>query len=146
MLILAHTPKRDFTKPISRNDLKGSKELINFCDSCFAIGESHRENGLRYLKQIKARNTEIIYDSDNVIEMVVEKDYNFLHLKFIGYGSESDHLKQWTDKEKSELEDSIIDYKTESPQATQQEIADKLGTNKMRVSRVLKKRSADNSE
>ena len=31
ILALAHTPKRDLTKPITRNDLQGSKMLINFC-------------------------------------------------------------------------------------------------------------------
>ena len=30
ILVLAHTPKRDLSKPISRNDLAGSKMLINF--------------------------------------------------------------------------------------------------------------------
>jgi hypothetical protein len=39
--------------------------LINFCDSSFAIGEN-QETGLRYLKQIKARNTEIKFDAENV--------------------------------------------------------------------------------
>ena len=30
ILALAHTPKRDATKPLGRNDLQGSKMLINF--------------------------------------------------------------------------------------------------------------------
>src|SRR5690606_40367234 len=66
ILALAHTPKRDLSKPITRNDLQGSKMLINFCDSSFAIGESFNDKHLRYIKQIKARNTEIIFDSENV--------------------------------------------------------------------------------
>jgi RecA-family ATPase len=40
VLVLAHTPKRNPTRPITRNDLQGSKMLINFCDSAFALGES----------------------------------------------------------------------------------------------------------
>ena len=55
LLILAHTPKRDATKGITKNDLSGSKMLMNFCDSAFAIGESFQKNGLRYLKQIKVQ-------------------------------------------------------------------------------------------
>ena len=39
---LAHTPKRDMSKPLSPNDLQGSKMLMNFCDSSFAIGKSFR--------------------------------------------------------------------------------------------------------
>jgi RecA-family ATPase len=52
VLVLAHTPKRDLSKPITRNDLQGSKMLINFCDSSFAIGESFTDKHLRYIKQI----------------------------------------------------------------------------------------------
>lgn len=59
ILALAHTPKRDLSKSITRNDLQGSKMLINFCDSSFSIGESSTDKNIRYLKQIKARNTEI---------------------------------------------------------------------------------------
>ena len=47
ILALAHTPKRDLSKPITRNDLQGSKMLINFCDSSFSIGESHSDKNLR---------------------------------------------------------------------------------------------------
>lgn len=50
--------------------------LVNFCDSAFAIGESTKDKGTRYLKQIKARNTEIIYDSENVMVFEVTKDSN----------------------------------------------------------------------
>jgi len=94
ILVLAHTPKRDFSKPISRNDLGGSKMLINFCDSCFAIGESSQGSGLKYLKQIKSRNTEIIYDAENVCLCRIEKPSNFLQFEFVGYASEKDHLKE----------------------------------------------------
>jgi hypothetical protein len=73
ILALAHTPKRDLSKPITRNDLQGSKMLINFCDSSFSIGESSSDKNIRYLKQIKARNTEIIYDTENVCVCQIDK-------------------------------------------------------------------------
>lgn len=57
LLILSHTPKRDLSKPITRNDLQGSKMLINLCDSSFSIGERSTDKGIRYIKMIKARNT-----------------------------------------------------------------------------------------
>ena len=47
ILALAHTPKRDKSSPITRNDLQGSKMLINFCDSAFSIGESYKDNHIR---------------------------------------------------------------------------------------------------
>ena len=67
ILALAHTPKRDLSKPITRNDLQGSKMLINFCDSSFSIGESNTDKNIRYLKQIKQRNTEQIYDAEMLL-------------------------------------------------------------------------------
>ncbi|MBZ4652549.1 MAG: Bacterial regulatory s, luxR family protein [Proteiniphilum sp.] len=56
LLVLAHTPKRDLTKPLTRNDLQGSKVLMNFCDSSFAIGESSSDSSFRYIKMIKVRS------------------------------------------------------------------------------------------
>jgi hypothetical protein len=51
ILILAHTPKRNFTNPLSNNDLQGSKMLANFIDSSIAIGKSYLNEDLRYIKQ-----------------------------------------------------------------------------------------------
>ena len=100
ILALAHTPKRDLTKPITRNDLQGSKMLINFVDSSFSIGESHTDKYLRYLKQIKARNTEIIYDTENVATCQIQKPFNFLEFEFLEYGTEREHLKQLSDNDR----------------------------------------------
>jgi hypothetical protein len=92
IMALAHTPKRDMTKPITKNDLAGSKMLINFCDSAFAIGESNRDPALRYIKQMKQRNCGHRYDADNVIEVEIKKEGSFLGFTLIGYGRERPHL------------------------------------------------------
>lgn len=139
ILILAHTPKRDTSKPINRNDLGGSKMLINFCDSCFAIGESHQMNGVRYLKQIKARNTEIIYNSDNVAVCQIDKPSNFLQFEYMGYGTESEHLRRVSESEREEIENKIIELKQEKPNLSNREIAKQIGTNHTKVGRVLKR-------
>ncbi|WP_245812619.1 AAA family ATPase [Salegentibacter echinorum] len=101
ILALAHTPKRDLSKAITRNDLQGSKMLINFVDSCFAIGESHTDKYLRYIKQIKARNTEILYDTENVIICQIQKPLNYLEFEFVGLGTEREHLKQFTEQDRN---------------------------------------------
>ena len=69
LLIIAHTPKRALTSPITQNDLAGSKKLYNFFDSVIAIGKSAKDKSLRYVKQLKVRAGEFRYDSDNVIEI-----------------------------------------------------------------------------
>lgn len=96
ILVLAHTPKRDNSVPLTKNDLAGSKMLMNFCDSCFAIGASTLEVSHRYIKQIKQRNTEHIYHGDNVILCEIRKELNFLKFNFLEYTNELEHLKTAT--------------------------------------------------
>ncbi len=103
ILALAHTPKRDLSRPITQNDLQGSKMLYNFVDSCFAIGLSNTDKSVRYIKQIKARNTEMIYDTENVIVCQICKPSNFLEFEFLGFGIEREHLKQVSDKDRETL-------------------------------------------
>ncbi|GAB3509073.1 AAA family ATPase [Emticicia fontis] len=137
ILALAHTPKRDLSKPISRNDLQGSKMLINFCDSCFSIGESYSDKSLRYIKQIKQRNTEQIYDTENVCVFQIEKPYNFLQFDFLNFGIEKEHLKQHTEKDKENQKDKIEELKQQGKSL--REIGVLLGISHMKVKRILEK-------
>jgi len=136
VLILAHTPKRDLSKPITRNDLQGSKMLINFCDSSFSIGESHSDKNLRYLKQIKQRNTEQIYDAENVCVCQIYKPSNFLLFEFLNFGKEWEHLKQHTEKDR---ENTIEKVKELSQQGKSQRIISaELGISLGAVNKYLK--------
>lgn len=136
ILALAHTPKRDLSKPITKNDLQGSKMLINFCDSSFAIGESHSDKNLRYLKQIKQRNTEQIYDAENVCVCQIDKPFNFLLFEFVNFGKEWEHLKQHTEKDKENLNEKVSELKQQG--RSLREIGAELGISHMKVSRILK--------
>jgi RecA-family ATPase len=107
ILVLAHTPKRDESKPINKNDVAGSKMLMNFCDSSFAIGTSSQEPSLRYIKQIKQRNTEHLYHSENVIVCSIEKKTNFLEFQFIDFDSEKSHLKTYDSSDSDERNEQI---------------------------------------
>ncbi len=134
ILVLAHTPKRDASKPLTKNDLSGSKMLMNFCDSCFAIGESAQETGLRYIKQIKQRNTELLYDTQNIIVCKIVKETNFLEFAFVGFENEMDHLKPRNNEE--QLND-ILALKKQGLPNTQ--IAEKLGISEGTVRNKIKK-------
>jgi hypothetical protein len=134
ILVLAHTPKRDASKPLTKNDLSGSKMLMNFCDSCFAIGESSQETGLRYIKQIKQRNTELIYDTQNVIACKIEKKCNFLEFVFMGFENELDHLKPRNSEDQL---NQILDLKKQGLPNTQ--IASTLGISEGTVRNKIKK-------
>jgi len=135
ILALAHTPKRDLSKPITRNDLQGSKMLINFCDCSFSIGESHNDKHLRYLKQIKARSTEIVFDTDNVCVCQIEKPQNFLQFEFLNFGTEWEHLKQHTDKDKETLTGKVLELKQQG--RSLREIGTEMGISHMKVKRIL---------
>lgn len=137
ILALAHTPKRDLSKPITRNDLQGSKMLINFCDSSFTIGESHTDKHLRYLKQIKARNIEILYDTDNVMVCQIEKAENFLQFEFLNYGSEKEHLKQLSANDKENRISEVLELKSQG--ISNIEIARKFGVSEGSIRKWIKK-------
>ena len=136
VLVLAHTPKRDATKPISRNDLAGSKALINFCDAAFTIGESFKDKSLRYLKQIKARATEVVYDTENVIVCEVTKQHNFLKFEFLHYGVERDHLKQTSEDQKKQESEEVRQLHSEGKSI--RDIAAQLSISKSKVHRIIK--------
>ena len=136
ILALAHTPKRDSSKPIGRNDLQGSKMLINFCDSSFAIGESHKEPGLRYLKQIKARNTAIIYHSENVLLCSLERKGSLLQFGFHGNGTEREHLRAASDKDRETLINKAKELAADGK--TSREIAEEIGVSHTTAAKYLK--------
>ena len=137
ILVLAHTPKRDLSKPITRNDLQGSKRLIDFCDSAFAIGECHQDKGIKYLKQIKVRAMEFMYDKDNVIVCQLHKPYNFLKFEFLRFGSEREHLKEYTENDKEERIALVLELKRQG--RTNVEIARNLGVSEGAIRKWLKK-------
>jgi RecA-family ATPase len=139
MLVVGHTTKRDLSRPLTRNDMSGSMNLINFCDSAFAIGESLKESNVRYLKQIKVRNAEYKYGSENVATFRIVKNGCYLCFEFIGFDDEKEHLRDRTEAEINELNEKIIALHQSEPNLSYSEIAKRLNTSKMRVSRVLKK-------
>jgi RecA-family ATPase len=139
ILALAHTPKRNLCNPITINDLAGSKHLANFVDSVFAIGLSQKDRSIRYLKQIKARATEKIYDHDNVIICEINNPKNFLGFNFLDFGNELEHLKTPNPKQTEELDTAIIAMKAGDPNLSLRDIASSLGTNPMKVKRALER-------
>lgn len=99
VLVLAHTTKRDLGKPITQNDLQGSKRFLNFFDASFAIGQSMADPNLRYLKQIKVRSGAFEHDSNNVELCHIEKKGSFLGFNVCGSGKERDIIKKGTMKD-----------------------------------------------
>ena len=137
IMVLAHTPKRNTTKPLSRNDLQGSKMLINFADSAFAIGESQQSPGLRYLKQIKQRSSAEEYGAANVCTATIAKPANFLHFQFGSRGYETDHLTPYTEQYRKNTQTRIAQLNRQGQSVRQ--IATHLGLAPTTVFRTLKR-------
>jgi hypothetical protein len=66
VLVVAHTPKRSPSRPVLPSDLAGAKCIFNFFDSVFALAASAASPGLCYIKQLKSRFGEILYDASAV--------------------------------------------------------------------------------
>ncbi len=138
ILALAHTPKRDMALPITRNDLQGSKMLMNFCDSAFAVGESTVGKDLRYLKQIKQRNTSQVYDATNVCLCQIAKPHNFLHYQFTGYGNEADHLRKPNGSRAIQPEEAREALQLQESGMSLRNIAAQMGKTYQQIDRMIK--------
>lgn len=141
ILVLAHTPKRELYKPLMSSDINGSKFISNFADSIFAIGKSAKDESLKYVKQIKSRNSEYIFGSENIAVFTIEKDFNFLSFRFQSLESELEHLHVRTKDEMIELDRRILEEREKDKNMSLGKIAEKLDTHKMRVKRVLDRNS-----
>jgi len=139
LLIIAHTPKRSLTSPITQNDLAGSKKLYNFFDSVFAIGKSARDESLRYVKQVKVRAGAYRYDGDNVILYEIVHDRENVRFEFKGFANEKEHLKESDDKEKNTLMENVMALVDKGK--SYRDIAQALGISKSLVGNLVKKSS-----
>ena len=109
ILVLAHTPKRRRSHPLTEHDLQGSINIANFADSMFAMETSRTGDEIRYLKQIKTRTGRKQHGHTNVAAFSLQKfDFaaeqgivqnterepydNFLGMKFKNFDHESEHL------------------------------------------------------
>ncbi|MHA6248184.1 AAA family ATPase [Pontibacter sp. CAU 1760] len=137
ILVLAHTPKRDMAKPLTKNDIQGSKMLSNFCDSSFAIGASAQDAQVRYLKQVKQRQTEERYGAENVVICQISKPHNFLQFEFIGLGTEREHLRQPTEGDREERVRKALELRGQGKSNVA--IAAQLGVSEAAVRKWLRK-------
>ena len=110
ILVLAHTPKRRTSHPLTEHDLQGSINIANFADSMFAMETSRTGGDVRYLKQIKTRTGRKEHGHTNVAAFSLQKfDFgaqlgivqnterppynNFLGMKFKNFTHENAHLE-----------------------------------------------------
>lgn len=140
ILIIGHTPKRDLSTPITQNELAGSKRLFNFFDSVFAIGQSARDQALRYLKQIKVRASEYTYTAENVLTCEIVKEGAFLRFAARSKEPEATHLRKPDEQAMLLLTDRMLQLHNQG--MTIKEIARELNVSYSKVQRTLKRTTA----
>ena len=79
LIVIAHSPKRYYSSPITRNDLAGSHKLMVAFDAAVAIGEVSEDKRQRYVKQVKVRSAEMVYDTESVMLCELSTDEGWLH-------------------------------------------------------------------
>jgi archaellum biogenesis ATPase FlaH len=78
ILAIGHTPKISSGVPIEITHLQGSSQMGNLIDSAFAIGTT-KDMNRKYLKQVKVRETEFRYDSENVLLIEFSQEGDWVH-------------------------------------------------------------------
>lgn len=146
ILILAHTPKLstgldDRPRPITKNQLAGSKKISDLADSMFAIGEVPDDKFKKYIIQTKGRGGEV-HGKDNVLLIEQAKVFDGLQgFQKVKCATEKSLLLSDYDKadilEKANFKNSVNDLLTEG--LTQTEIAYKLGVSQGKISKTLRK-------
>jgi transcriptional regulator with XRE-family HTH domain/archaellum biogenesis ATPase FlaH len=137
ILVLAHTPKRIARRPLTLNDLQGSKALSNFADSIFAIGESCLGPDIRYIKQLKCRSREIVYDAGYVPGLMILKTGASLDFEHVAFGTELSHLKDFDAAHRLRHERWTEIDRLRRTGLSQREIADKLDVSAATVNRYI---------
>jgi hypothetical protein len=137
ILILAHNPRRDNSRPLTISGLHGAGVMCNFADSVFAIGQSRIDSSFRYIKHIKSRSTELTCDESNVLVGEIRKwEKSFLSFRFYKFGPESEHLaKEINPLLRARAE--LIKEMSDEDEMTQREIAAELGISLGSVNRYL---------
>ena len=136
LLIIAHTPKRSLSSPITQNDLAGSKRLFNYFDSVMAIGQSAKDDRLRYVKQLKIRSGEQEYGGNNVLVYEISHEGGYVHFQFVEFSQESEHLRDRSDEAREVERNNIAELKNQGKSVRQ--IAAILGISKSKVDRIIK--------
>jgi archaellum biogenesis ATPase FlaH len=139
VIILAHSPKQSAQRyPLTLNDIAGSKKLPALVDSVIGIAaqESNQE-GLVYIKQLKARTGEKKYGINNVLCSKITKVNGLVQHLITHTANEYEVIGKGNDGEAKAamLEKSAIAY-LES--GNLREAAEKIGVSKDTVGRHVK--------
>lgn len=136
ILLVAHTTKRNMSKPLTQNSLTGSKVLANFADSIFGISTSAVGESCRYITQLKSREVARMDE----VAVCENSDQPYLHLDLVDFDMEENHLKKIGGPRTSKIDEAIREkiIAMNEKGASTREIESYLGISKSHVSRILR--------
>lgn len=137
LIIVAHTPKRDPSKPLTRDDLSGSSKLMALIDDAVAIGVSAKDPNVRYAKHVKFRNGEYPYTDKHVAVYRIQKQNNYTQFVYEGTGEEQDFLRE--KNEHNDMEDMQEFLNLQAKGLSLKQIAEETGYKKTTIHRKIKK-------
>ena len=115
-------------------DLAGSSQLSNQIDNLIALGFSSRDKNERYLKQLKVRDTDFVFQADNVLLMNLAKINGSLKFTITDTIDEKQLIGERVDRTERDSEIQALADKGISSR----KIADTLGMGKSRVAQIIK--------
>jgi hypothetical protein len=137
ILVLAHLPRRNPKAPLAVDRLMSTRTLCAFADNVFAIGQCRWDERCRYLKHLKARSTDLVYDSEYVPTFLVFKqEGNFLSFTYEGLRREETLLDPYLNKTRLERSDQIKEMAARGD--SQRAIAHRLDMSLGSVNRALR--------
>ncbi len=136
VVVVAPTRRKTNAKCAALEDLQSSNVIGNFADRVFAIGRGGSDGSVRYIKQLKSRSSEILYDTTHVPYYRIEKIGGcFLGFEPMGFASEAALTSDYRDSRDWALIDRMKKMHVEGKSI--REIAAELGKPKTNVHRML---------
>ena len=136
LIIVAHSPKRDASKPITRDDLSGSSKLMALIDNALAVGVSAKDSQLRYVKTVKFRDDEYPYPAEKVALYRIDKQDCYTKFVYLGRDDEREHLRQRNRETMLEDMQECLDLQAKG--LTLKQIETETGISKSTVHRRIK--------
>ena len=137
LIIVAHSPKRDASKPITRDDLSGSSKLMALIDNALAVGVSAKDSQMRYVKTVKFRDDEYPYPGESVAVYRIEKQDCYTQFVYMGRDDEREHLRK--KDQLTEMQDMQEFLDLQAKGMTLKQIAEETGSSKSTIHRKIKK-------
>lgn len=138
IILIAHTPKIPNNVIIELNHLKGSSTLSKTFGSVIAFNKT-KEKNISYIKQVKYRSEECIYDEENV--GMFEFNKNDFSLKYIGVDDENNLIEQKKIGRPTKYDDVIkydVLYDIEENNLSYRKIQDKYSISRGTIMNIKK--------